>query len=70
MWIGLAGIFEIFFTTKAHGMGMGLSVVRSIVEAHGGRLSAENKHDMGATLRFSLPMAGDGKAGPAPPHHP
>jgi PAS domain S-box-containing protein len=58
----LPRIFEPFYTTKAGGMGMGLSIVRSIVEAHGGRVRAGNNPERGATVRFTVPL---GQAEPA-----
>ena len=53
----LKKVFEPFFTSKAEGMGMGLSIARTIVEAHNGRIWAENQIGGGAVFRVSLPLA-------------
>ena len=50
-------MFEQFFTTKEEGLGMGLAIVRSIIEAHGGKISAENMNGGGARFYFVLPTA-------------
>jgi signal transduction histidine kinase len=50
-------VFEPFYTTKPHGMGMGLSIARTIIEAHAGQISAENRAGQGALFRITLPLA-------------
>jgi PAS domain S-box-containing protein len=55
-------VFEPFYTTKPEGLGMGLAICRSIVEAHGGRLRAANNPDRGATFTFTIPVSREGKA--------
>jgi signal transduction histidine kinase len=53
----LGSVFEAFWTTKAHGLGMGLAICRSIIEAHGGRIWAECNNDQGVLILFRLPLA-------------
>jgi FixJ family two-component response regulator len=57
-----ARIFEPFFTTKENGMGMGLAISKSLLEAHGGDLRAERANGQGAAFYFTLPLADLGEA--------
>jgi signal transduction histidine kinase len=54
----LERVFEAFYTTKREGLGMGLPISRSIIEAHGGRLWAARNAGPGATVQFTLPLPG------------
>ena len=56
----LEHVFHAFYTTKPEGLGMGLAIARSIVEAHGGRLEARNNPERGATFSFTLPAVKEG----------
>jgi two-component system sensor kinase FixL len=55
-------IFESFFTTKKDGMGLGLSIARSVIEAHGGRIWVESDSSGGSTFHFTLKAAEQGDA--------
>jgi signal transduction histidine kinase len=52
-------LFEAFYTTKPHGLGMGLAISRSIIEAHGGRLWAAADAPRGAVFQFTLPIGSE-----------
>jgi len=52
----MSKLFTRFFTSKPDGLGMGLSISRSIIEAHGGRLDVKNNPDRGATFYFTIPI--------------
>ena len=61
----LERIFEPLFTTKSHGMGMGLAICKSIVESHGGRVWALSRKPNGATFQFTVPTMEDGTSNPS-----
>jgi signal transduction histidine kinase len=58
----LQNVFDPFFTTKPQGMGMGLAIVRTIIEAHHGQIVAENQPSGGALFTVTLPIARDRSA--------
>ena len=55
-------LFNAFFTTRANGMGMGLSIGRSIIESYGGRIWATSNDGAGTTFQFALPGRARGAA--------
>jgi signal transduction histidine kinase len=55
-------LFNAFFTTRANGMGMGLSIGRSIIESYGGRIWASSNDGAGTTFQFALPVRARGAA--------
>ena len=63
----LARLFEPFFSTKPHGMGIGTAIARTILQAHQGRIWAENQPTGGATFRFTLPLDEGAKPDNDPP---
>ena len=61
-------LFAPFFTTKPDGMGVGLAISRTIIDAHGGHIGAENNPDGGATFWFELPALSESGPSVAPAH--
>jgi PAS domain S-box-containing protein len=65
----LQRVFEAFYTTKSNGVGMGLAICRSIIDAHGGRLWADANEPRGAVFQFALPRAEEELMKPLPAVH-
>jgi signal transduction histidine kinase len=63
---GLEQVFEAFYSTKPGGLGIGLSICRSIIEAHGGRLWASENMPQGASFHFTLPVHQTSEFQPTP----
>ena len=63
---GQQRLFEQFYTTRKDGLGMGLPIVRSIIEAHGGKIAARNAEGGGACFLYELPVTGGSELGPVP----
>jgi signal transduction histidine kinase len=59
----LERVFETFYSTKSHGLGVGLAICRRLIEAHGGKLWASHRDGGGATFHFTLPAATAGEHG-------
>jgi signal transduction histidine kinase len=66
----LERVFEAFYTTKSSGLGMGLPICRSIIDAHGGQLWAEANEPRGAVFQFTLPGVENELMNPASQSHP
>jgi len=51
-------MFDLFFTTKANGTGLGMAIARSVVDRHGGRLAVDSEPGRGTRIRIELPLRG------------
>jgi two-component system sensor kinase FixL len=55
----ISKVFDAYFSTRAGGLGLGLAISRTIIEAHHGRISVTSSPEVATTVRFTLPAAGD-----------